>query len=172
MPISLKPEISADSSAVEALFDRAFGTQRAEKISYRYRSGAGPIEALCRVALAEGTIVGCIRYWPIMLEPGRRPALLLGPLAVDNQRRAQGIGKALVDETLGLAADLGYRIVFLVGDPVYYRRFGFVPAPDHFIMPDEQPGRLMVRALEGFELERGGTLSSVENSADLSCHTG
>ncbi len=42
------------------------------------------------------------------------------------QRR--GIGSALVREGLHQCVDLGWHAVFLLGDPAYYSRFGFVLA--------------------------------------------
>jgi predicted N-acetyltransferase YhbS len=54
-----------------------------------------------------------------------RPALLLGPLAVDDGHRGGGIGGALMQEALARARAFGHAAVLLVGDEPYYRRFGF-----------------------------------------------
>ena len=173
MAITLKHETPAHSAAIDRLLDSAFGEDRRGKTSYRYRQARGPVDALCLVAMEEDAVVGSIRYWPVLLAPGPRTALLLGPLAVDGGRRALGIGKRLVDETLERAQSLGYPLVFLVGDPVYYRRFGFVPAPDRFVMPDEEPGRLMVHVLNGGDsLARGGTLQPVSGDGTVKRRTG
>ena len=161
MAVIITPEHGADGPAIEGLLDQVFGDRRQSKTSYRYRDGRAPVAALCRVAREDRAIVGSIRYWPVRLEPGARPALLLGPLAVDPGRRALGIGKLLVDESLSLASQLGHDLVFLVGDPVYYRRFGFVPAPATFVMPRESPARLMLRILSDGPIAEGGTLRPV-----------
>lgn len=54
--------------------------------------------------------------------------LYLGPLAVATHRQRQGIGEALLTETLTYGASLGFPAAVLYGDPGYYGRFGFVPA--------------------------------------------
>lgn len=81
-------------------------------------------------------------------------ALLLAPLSVALEYRNRGIGSKLVRKSFELARNLGYRAVFVAGDPAYYSRFGFkssvlygikhVPAvPDQNIMVYEfSPGAL------------------------------
>ncbi len=143
---AIRHEEPADLAAVESLLDDCFGADRQRKVSYRYRDGVPPLRELCFVAADEtGRLVGAIRYWPVRL--GRRPALLLGPLAIAPDRQGRGIGRALVFHSLELAAAAGHRLVFLVGDPAYYARFGFAVAPPGIVMPDEQPWRLNYRLL-------------------------
>lgn len=155
--LHLRLETPEDLDAIETLLDLAFGPDRRRKVSYRYRNGIPPIRELCLVAEEAGRIVGTIRYWPIRLDD--QPALLLGPVATDPNRRAVGIGRALIFESLARAADLNWRLVFLVGDPEYYRRFGFVVVPPHIVMPGEDPRRLQWRGLGGATLPaRGGEL--------------
>jgi putative acetyltransferase len=57
-----------------------------------------------------------------------QPALGLGPLSVLPRRWGAGIGSALMHAVLGAADALDEPLVGLVGEPAYYRRFGFVPA--------------------------------------------
>jgi predicted N-acetyltransferase YhbS len=158
---ALRQEALADSPAVESLLDRCFGADRGRKVSYRYRVGVPPLADLCFVAEDEvGDLVGAIRYWPIRLS--RHPALLLGPLAIDPDRQGRGIGRALVFHSLETAAAAGHRLVFLVGDPAYYGRFGFALAPAEIVMPNEQPSRLNFRLLDGETgLPHGGILRPV-----------
>lgn len=63
------------------------------------------------------------------------PVLGLGPLSVRPDRQRAGIGSALVHSLLGAADALDEPLVGLLGDPAYYRRFGFVPAGRHGIIP-------------------------------------
>lgn len=157
--LALSHEGPEDGSAIEDLLDRAFGPDRLKKTSYRYRQGVAPLWALCLVARERGELVGSIRYWPIRL--GEQPALLLGPLAIEPARQGQGIGRALTEASLARAEALGWRLVFLVGDPAYYARYGFSVAPASVVMPGESPARLQYRTLLGAELPaEGGVLSS------------
>lgn len=144
---AIRPEIAADSPAIEALLDRCFGPDRQKKTSYRFRDGIAPLSELCFVGEGEsGAVVGAIRYWPIRLDDA--PALLLGPLAIEPERQRRGVGRALVFHSLAAASALGHRLVFLVGDPAYYARFGFAVVPAGIVMPNEQPGRLNYRLLD------------------------
>jgi predicted N-acetyltransferase YhbS len=65
-----------------------------------------------------------VRLWEVSAGADR-PALLLGPLAVQPSRRNQGIGTALMQRALAEAGRRGHRNVLLVGDASYYGRFGF-----------------------------------------------
>ena len=129
----LSLEGPADGPQIEALLDRAFGADRLGKTSYRYRDGVAPLAELCLVARQRGFLVGSIRFWPILLDA--RPALLLGPLAIEPVRQGQGIGRALTEASLAKAEAMGWRLVFLVGDPGYYARYGFSVAPGNIVMP-------------------------------------
>lgn len=52
-------------------------------------------------------------------------ALALAPLAVLPEAQRQGIGSTLVRQGLARAKQEGWQAVFVLGEPAYYRRFGF-----------------------------------------------
>ena len=157
----IKPEPAVLAGAVERLYDEVFGPARFHKASYLFREGVDPVRALSWIALegdrpGNDRLVGAIRYWPILVGETGHPALLLGPLAIAQDRAGKGIGRALMFKTLDLAAQLGHDLVLLVGDVDYYKRFGFVPATPHgFVMPGEsRPDRLQVAPLKDNVLGR------------------
>ncbi len=120
----IRHETPFDVPAREALLDRCFGPDRARKTSERLREGREPAEGLSLVADRDGRLAATVRLWDVSAGPGR-PALLLGPIAVDPALQGVGLGGELMRETLSRAAALGHRAVMLVGDAPYYRRFGF-----------------------------------------------
>lgn len=139
----IAPYLPHEADAVEALLDRAFGPDRLAKSSYRFRRGVEPVRGLRFVAHDADGLVGTIACWPIAVGACGSPALLLGPVGVEPGLQGKGIGAALIERTLGAAAALGHRLVLLVGDPVYYARFGFRSAAPHGIfVPGEPEGRL------------------------------
>lgn len=152
----IKPEPAVLAGAVERLYDDVFGPARFHKASYLFREGVDPVRELSWIALEGDRVVGAIRYWPILVGETGHPALLLGPLAIAQDRAGRGIGRALMFKTLDLAAQLGHDLVLLVGDVDYYKRFGFVPATQHgFVMPGEsRPDRLQVAPLKDNVLGR------------------
>lgn len=152
----IKPEPAVLAGAVERLYDDVFGPARFHKASYLFREGVAPVRELSWIALEGDRLVGAIRYWPILVGETGHQALLLGPLAIAQDRAGKGIGRALMFKTLDLAAQLGHDLVLLVGDVDYYKRFGFVPATPHgFVMPGEsRPDRLQVAPLKDNVLGR------------------
>lgn len=52
----------------------------------------------------------------------------LAPIAVATSYQNQGIGGRLIRHGLRITHDVGFGLMFLVGHPDYYPRFGFQPA--------------------------------------------
>jgi predicted N-acetyltransferase YhbS len=147
LTLSLTHETPADLPVVEKLAERAFGPGRFARSAYRLREGVEPDYRLSFVARVATLVVGANRMTPIRL--GAAPALLLGPLIVDPAFHSRGIGAALVEASLSEATAAGHRLVFLVGDYPYYRRFGFARTPQgRLSMPGPvDPSRMLIREL-------------------------
>ena len=56
-----------------------------------------------------------------------RKIALLGPVAVDPHHQRSGIGSAIIREGLDRLKAEGIEQVFVLGDPAYYGRLGFLP---------------------------------------------
>lgn len=110
----------------EALLDACFGENRHGRTCQRLRDGRAPAAGLALSAMREGKLVGTVRLWHV--SAGDRPALVLGPLAVDPAFRELGIGAALMHQALAAARARGHAAVILLGDAPYYARFGFAAA--------------------------------------------
>jgi predicted N-acetyltransferase YhbS len=125
--VTIRTELPFDVDARENLLDRVWGASRFQKTAERLREGREPAAGLSFVAEHDGDIVGTVRLWDICAGPGR-PALLLGPLAVDERARSCGIGGALMRRAMAAARRRKHGAVLLVGDAAYYWRFGFSAA--------------------------------------------
>ena len=137
-----KQEQQADWWEVEALYDLCFAPGREALSSYRLRDQVAPVVGLSMVARDPGDILGgAIRYWPIVV--GCHEALLLGPVAVHPTRQGEGLGGALIRDSLALAASQGWQRVLLVGDGPYYQRFGFEKLNDVVMPPPTNPDRVL-----------------------------
>lgn len=150
--IAIRDEDFSDVPARERLLDACFGASRFAKTSERLRAGYRPSEGLARVAVhADGRVLGTVRLWDVQAGPGR-PALLLGPIAVDPALQGLGLGSRMMRDALDRAAALGHGAVLLVGDAGYYARFGFsAEAVGGLMMPGPcEAGRFL-----GLELRPG-----------------
>lgn len=125
--VAIREEIPTDVPAREALLDACFGPSRFAKTCERLREGRRPAEGLSLVAEVDGALAATVRLWHVSAGP-RRPALMLGPIAVDPARQGLGLGGALMREAITRAAGLGHAGIVLVGDAPYYARFGFTAA--------------------------------------------
>ncbi|WP_148574566.1 GNAT family N-acetyltransferase [Nocardioides caldifontis] len=135
----IRRELPADVAAIRAVTAEAFrdaphsappveedGVPGEATLVSWLRDDEGWIPALSLVAVEEDVVVGHVvatRAWV-----GDEPALGLGPVSVTPRRQGAGTGTALMHAVLGAADALEESLVGLVGEPAFYRRFGFVPA--------------------------------------------
>ncbi len=153
-PASLTFEIMQPhhEAAVAALLDLAFGPGRFAKAAARLREGNRPIPELNLLAFENHALRASVQFWPVVI--GDRPALLLGPLAVDPVHRGRGIGLALMSRGLERARQLGHDLVVLIGDEPYYAKVGFVRAPAPLTLPGPvDPRRVLLCPLTKGALE-------------------
>lgn len=93
------------------------------------------------ILLAEsgGQVIGHIAFTSCNITPGNHAAALLGPLAVAPVRQAKGIGSKLVRHGLERMGRQAVPVVFVLGAPGFYGRFGFTAdatvAPPHSLPP-------------------------------------
>ena len=82
---------------------------------------------LSRVAELDGKIVGAIYYSKSKIVDGdtEHEVLTFGPLAVEPTCFNMGIGRMLLEETMKLAKEAGYKGIVICGEPEYYPKFGF-----------------------------------------------
>jgi len=124
---SIERRTADDLEPIQRLSERVFGPGRFAKTAYRIRETTDSEDELCFVARVGSLLVGSNEMTPIRI--GAAPAYLLGPLIVEPVFRSQGIGEALVKESLEAAGRRGASLTILVGDPPYYSRMGFAPTP-------------------------------------------
>ncbi|KQP31832.1 GCN5 family acetyltransferase [Methylobacterium sp. Leaf104] len=149
--VQIRDEVTGDVVAREHLLDACLGEARRLKTSERLREGRLPAEGLALTAEQDGQVVGTCRLWHVEAGP-RRPALLLGPLAVDPSIQGLGLGSILMRAALRRAENLGHGAVLLMGDAPYYARFGFSAGLTEGLF---MPGPFERERFLGLELRRG-----------------
>ena len=96
---------------------------------HQLRKGTGYIPELSLVACDGNKIVGHILYtrsYVVSENKQRREVISFGPVSVLPSYQGKGIGSALIEKTKEIARDMGYKGIFIYGNPKYYNRFGFV----------------------------------------------
>jgi len=142
MAIEVRPESSDDYPGIRRVNELAFGRSNEADLVETLRHAADPMISI--VALLDDEVVGHIFFSPVSVESdsGVFTALGLAPMAVLPEYQRRGIGSELVREGLKACERLGYYLVFVVGHPDYYPRFGFKPARHlgfdcEYAVPDE-----------------------------------
>jgi putative acetyltransferase len=158
--VTIRPERAGDAGAIRAVLTAAFETSAEADLVERLRADGDLVLAL--VAEHGGAIRGTIAFARLRIDTAK--AVGLAPLAVMPDARRQGIGGALVREGLRLLAAQDEQLIFVLGAPAYYRRFGFDRAAarafackyagDHFMalrVGDNAPLRGEVRYPAAFD---------------------
>lgn len=115
----------ADAPAVRRVHLAAFPTAaEADLVARLERDGDAVLSLL---AERDGTVAGHVLLSRMRVSGDGRDyrALGLGPVAVLPPLQRAGIGSALIRAALAGAGAAGEELVFVVGDPAYYSRFGF-----------------------------------------------
>jgi putative acetyltransferase len=127
-PLKVRDETPADAAAVRQVIVAAFkGSLEADLVD-RLRTHKKISMAL--VATLGNAIAGQVMLTEVTLRgPGLAPrGAGLAPLAVRPAMQRRGIGSALARAAIARAREAGYGFMAVLGDPAYYRRFGFAAA--------------------------------------------
>jgi putative acetyltransferase len=122
-------DIEAISEVTKAAFKNHPYSENTEQFIISALRAADAL-TLSLVAEMDGRVVGHIAFSPVTISDGSRNWYGVGPLSVSPDFQKQGIGKSLVQEGLSMLKALGAKGCILVGDPDYYKRFGFKNCPE------------------------------------------
>lgn len=159
MSASLRPDIrettQSDLPGILRIHERAFGqTEEAGLVRAILRDPTAQ-PTLSLIAEAEGRPLGHILFSRARLNdaPPDGAAAILAPLAVVPEAQGKGIGGTLIEAGVARLSAAGTALVFVLGHPGYYGRFGFAPAGHKgfaapYPIPAEHAGAWMMRALQ------------------------
>lgn len=128
----IRREAPADIPAIAQVHRRAFRTRYdgppvEDRLVDALRADPGWVPAPSLVAEdAAGSVIGHVVATEGRV--GTVRAVGVGPLGVLPERQRGGTGAALMHAVIAAADALDYPLAALLGEPGYYRRFGFVPA--------------------------------------------
>jgi putative acetyltransferase len=122
---NIRSERPGDAVAVRTLLDAAFGGDVESKVVDRLRADGDFVLSL--VAENREGIAGYAGFPRLVLRLDERnvPVVGLAPVGVVPPLQRKGIGSALIRDGFARLKDRAERLVFVLGDPAYYGRFGF-----------------------------------------------
>ena len=126
--VLIRREMSEDVGAVRYVNEQAFGQTEEAELVDKLRDVNKVVLSL--VAVEGSHVVGHILFSLVTVETEGSDfeAIALAPMAVLPTHQRKGIGSALVRTGLEDCRRLGHEVVFVLGHPDYYPRFGFAPA--------------------------------------------
>lgn len=122
----IREELRKDIPGVRKVEETAFGRKgEADLVDWLRQRGA---VTLSLVAVEDDEVVGHVLFSPGQVSNDQEswPCVGMGPVAVLPEHQRKGIGKKLIEDGLKICWQSGVKSVFVLGDPAYYTRFGFV----------------------------------------------
>ena len=133
-------ETTGDVVAIRAVEEAAFLQSAEAQLVEDLRDAGDSVFSL--VAVEGETVIGHAMFSRLKAP---FPALALAPVAVRPERQQTGVGSRLIREGIARSEAAGWSGIFVLGDPVFYRRFGFdVGKASGFISPYAGPHLMVV----------------------------
>lgn len=157
----IRPEEPEDIATIRHVEKQAFGQPAEADLVDRLRTACP--EQISLVAIIENQLVGHILFTPAVIEHedgSKHTGFGLAPVAVLPAFQKQGVGTALIQSGLKVLQDRKQSFVIVLGQPEFYRRFGFQPASQYQItcqFAGENPEAFMIHLLnnKGFQSKAG-----------------
>ncbi|NCC94060.1 MAG: GNAT family N-acetyltransferase [Opitutae bacterium] len=153
----------ADPITREAYADNPHSRHSEHLVVNGLRSGRAL--ALSLVAELDGVVVGHVAFSRVDISDGSTGWYCLGPLAVAAPARGRGAGGRLVREGLAQLQAMGGSGCVVLGDPAFYRRFGFRHNPEIMIQGEAQD-RFLALSFAG---ARAGGVVTYHPAFNITC---
>jgi putative acetyltransferase len=141
MKIEIRKETAVDIAGIEAVTISAFlnapHTSHTEQYIVSALRKAGKL-TVSLVADAGDEVIGHVAVSPVTISDGASAWFGLGPLSVSPGHQRRGVGSSLMREALRILREQGAAGCVLLGEPEYYRRFGFQVDPK-LVLPGVPP---------------------------------
>ena len=112
------------AAVTRAAFEKEYGSGDGEvAVIAGLRSDGDVIVELA--ALEGGAVVGHAMFSRATAVPATLRVAAIGPVCARIDRQKSGIGSALIRDGLARCKALGFDAAVLLGDPDYYKKFGF-----------------------------------------------
>lgn len=125
--ILVRTERPQDRGAIQAIHDSAFNGLAEGQLVNLLRDSDFFVPKLSLVAEWDNAVIGHVLFSKVNLISIARThkSLSLAPIAVHPRFQRSGIGEKLIRAGIDRARVRGFDSILVLGDPNYYRRFGF-----------------------------------------------
>lgn len=149
--IAIRPEQPADLDAIERVTVLAFAqaphSSHTEPFIVNALRKAGALR-VSLVAVRDEDVVGHVAASPVRISSGADGWFGIGPVSVVPEAQGQGIGSQLMEAALSALRQQGAAGCVLLGDPVFYSRFGFA-VRDGLRLPGVPPEYFQALSFDG-----------------------
>ncbi|MBP6554398.1 MAG: N-acetyltransferase [Novosphingobium sp.] len=150
---TIRPEQPGDESAIHDLVKHAFApmpfSEGDEQDLVDALRAAGDLVLSLVAVDASDTIIGHIGFSPVTIDHTACGWFQMAPVSVAPEVQFIGIGSALIQTGLTQLREDGARGVAVVGNPVYYERFGFAVIPGLAPLSEHDARYFRAQVLEG-----------------------
>ncbi len=158
--LEIREALATDTGSIEELYPQAFPDEDLLPVVRELQGEASGVISL--VGLIDGAVVAHVMFTTCCIAETDDKVALLAPLAVSPAWQRQGIGDTIVRAGMGYVEAAGMSRVYVLGDPAYYRRFGFEPEFDvapPYPLPEEWRGAWQSLDVGGEKSPVSGKLS-------------
>ncbi len=150
---TIRAEQPGDEPAIHDLVKRAFAPMPFSEGDEQHlvdalRKSGDLVLSLVAVNGA-GTIIGHIGFSPVTIDHADCGWFQLSPVSVWPDLQFTGIGSALIAAGLAEMTQRGAQGIAVVGNPVYYERFGFIVIPGLSPLSDHDAPYFRAQVLAG-----------------------
>lgn len=125
MSITIRPETVSDIPSSQSVTTLAFSTLLEANILSGLRDASALTLSLVATLPNSSTVVGHVAFSPVTV-PDATNWVGLGPISVHPDYQRKGVGSKLIVTGIELLKRQGVNGCVLLGNPDYYKRFGFV----------------------------------------------
>jgi putative acetyltransferase len=158
--IEIRESVPDDLAAIALLYPEAFPEEDLLPLVRDLLREAPVILSL--VGTIDARLAGHIIFTKCGVAGSSDKAALLGPLAVEPAWQKQGVGRAIVSVGLQRLEAAGVSRVYVLGDPAYYGRLGFLAESSvvpPYTLPAEWSGAWQSKGLHGSATPHPGKLT-------------
>ncbi|MCP3921409.1 MAG: N-acetyltransferase [Desulfobacterales bacterium] len=158
----------SDINEVLSVEKLAFGYDKEAKLVSDLLGDESAKPTLSLLAFDGDKAIGHILFTKVILSgKNDTPMSILAPLAVLPENQKQGVGGKLIEKGLEILKESGVDLVFVLGHPEYYPKFGFNPAGE---LGFEAPYHIPPECAEAWMVQelRPGVIGSVKGKVQCS----